>query len=514
MAGTTLKPIDRQAGRDWDSYYESFIADVEAATNETESERKKRISRLEADNRQWCAYYFPKYCYAPSPGFHIRAMNRELSNPEWYEVRLWSRELAKDVVEMMVTIKQVLTKQKRNVLFISNSYDKACDLLKPYKINLESNARIIADYGTQQMAGSWADGDFTTTQGASFLAVGAGQSPRGSRDEEVRPDKIIISDIDTDEDVRNPDVISKRWEWFEKAVFPTRSVSKDTQYIWLGNMIAKDCCVVRASEKADKTDTVNLETKTGESSWPEKNKPEHIARIKAKISTMAYEGEYMNNPLSEGDIFKEMVWGKCPPLSSLPFVVNYSDPSPSNKDKQKKGVSFKSQFLIGYKDGKFYVYHGFLEQAPQATFINWFYDQKKYVGDKTQVYNYIENNSLQDPFYEQVTKPALFEKGKTDGFISISPDDRRKPEKPTRIEGNLEPLNRNGQLILNEDEKNNPHMLRLEEQFKLFTMQLKAPADGPDCIEGGVWIINEKIASIKPDTIKIGRVKHNSKKRF
>jgi len=511
---TIIKPTDRQAARDWDSYYESFIADVEAQTGETDDERKKRMKRLEADNKACCAYYFPKYCYAPSPTFHVAAMNRETLNAEWYEVRMWSRELAKDVVEMMVTLKQTLTGQRKNILFISNSWDKAADLLQPFKLNLEKNARIIADYGIQQMPGSWKDGDFVTTQGASFLAVGAGQSPRGSRNEEVRPDKVIISDIDTDEDVLNPLTIQKRWNWFEKAVFPTRSVSKDTQYIWLGNKIAEDCCVVRAAEMADYVSIVNLETKDGNSSWPEKNKPEHIARIKSKISTKAYQGEYMNNPLSEGDIFTQMTWGKCPPIGSLPFVVNYADPSTSNKDKQKKGTSFKSQFLIGYSNGKFYVYHGFLEQATQATFVNWFWDQKNYVGEKTQVYHYIENNSLQDPFYQQVLKPSIYEKGKESGFISMNEDDRVKPDKAIRIEGNLEPLNRNGQLVLNDDERNNPHMKRLEEQFKLFSMQLKAPADGPDCIEGGWWVVNEKNIRLASDSIKTGRVKHNSKKRF
>ena len=88
----------------------------------------------------------------------------------------------------------------------------------------------------------------------------------------------------------------------------------------------------------------------------------------------------MNNPVTEGKVFKEITWGKCPPLSSLQFVVNYSDPSTSNQDKQKKGVSFKAQFLIGYKDGRFYVYKGFLEQATQATFVDWFYAQRDYVG--------------------------------------------------------------------------------------------------------------------------------------
>jgi len=510
--GNTIKPIDRQAAREWDSYYESFIAQVEAERNESEAEKRKRIKRLEDDPEAWKAYYFPKYCYAPPAPFHKRATTRELNNPEWYEVRVWSRELAKDVVEMMNTLFQALTGVKKNILFISCNEYKAAELLEPYRINLQANERIIADYGIQQMPGSWAYGDFTTTHGVSFLAIGAGQSPRGSRNEDVRPDKVIISDIDTDEDVRNPEIIKKRWEWFEHAVFPTRSVSKAFQVIFLGNLIANDCCIARASRMADKVDTVNLEDKDGNSTWPDKNKPEHIARIKAKISTKAYQAEYMNNPLSEGDIFKELTWGKCPPLNQLPFIINYCDPSTSNKDKQKSGQSFKSQFLIGYKDGKFYIYTGFLDQVNQETFVDWTYAQRDYVAGRTQLYNYIENNSLQDPFYEQVIMPLFNRKGKEKGFINITPDERKKPEKAFRIEGTLEPLNRNGQLIFNIAEKDNPHMKRLEEQFKLFTIQLKAAADGPDAVEGGVQITNEKIATMQPEAVKTWKQPRNQKR--
>ncbi len=35
-------------------------------------------------------------------------------------------------------------------------------------------------------------------------------------------------------------------------------------------------------------------------------------------------------------------------------------------------------------------------------------------------------------------------------------------------------------------------MKRLEEQFLLINRAMKSPADGVDCIEGGVWIINSK----------------------
>ena len=206
-----------------------------------------------------------------------------------------------------------------------------------------------------------------------------------------------------------------------------------------------------------------------------------------------------------------MTWGKCPPLSKLRFAVVYGDPAPSNS--KNKATSYKACFLIGYYDGRFYVYTGRLDHVVNEEFVQWYYDIRDYCGGKTQLYNYIENNKLQDPFYEQVFVPLFNEKGRTMGFIGIIPDTRAKPEKFDRIEGNLEPLNRLGKLVLNIDEKDNPHMKRLEEQFKLVNRSMKSPADGPDCIEGGVWIINQKIGTLSSDSYSIGH-KSINKKRY
>ncbi|MDR2764739.1 MAG: hypothetical protein LBB90_06870 [Tannerella sp.] len=505
-----VKTTDRQAKADWEVFYNNLIASAGADRNETETGRKERIARLESDFEEWKKYYFPKYCYAPAAPFHIKASRRILNNPEWYESRVWARELAKDALCMMETLYQTLTGSKKNILLISNSFDKAVELITPYRIVLEKNERIIADYGARQMPGNWTAGDFTTTQGVSFLAVGAGQSPRGSRKEEVRPDKVIISDIDTDEDVRNEEIIDKRWKWFEKAVFPTRSVSKDFQVIWLGNLIAQDCCVKRAMEKADKVDIVNLEDGAGNSTWPEKNTVEHIQRIKDKISTAAYQAEYVNNPLSEGKVFKEITWGKAPALSKFKFLVHYGDPAPSNRTNQKN--SLKAQYLVGFFDGKYYVLTGFMAHMTNAQFVDCYYAIRDYVAGKSVVYNYIENNSLQDPFYEQVFLPLFDKASKEKGIIGIIPDGRKKTDKYSRIEGRLEPLVRLGKLIFNEVERNNPHMNALEDQFILFCPQMKDPA-GADAIEGAVWKIDEKINELKPDAFHFGeRRPHN--KRF
>ena len=125
---------------------------------------------------------------------------------------------------MMEVLKLALLGEVKNILYISNSYDNAERLLMPLMISLESNPRIINDYGVQQRPGSWESGEFVTVGGCSFRALGAGQSPRGTRNE-ARPDVIVFDDIDTDQDTRNPDIIKKRWEWIEQAVIPTVSIS-------------------------------------------------------------------------------------------------------------------------------------------------------------------------------------------------------------------------------------------------------------------------------------------------
>lgn len=69
-----------------------------------------------------------------------------------------------------------------------------------------------------------------------------------------------------------------------------------------------------------------------------------------------------------------------------------------------------------------------------------------------------------------------------------------------------------GNLILNEDEKGNPHMQRLEEQFKMISPRLPAPADGVDCIEGGFFVANQKLSTLGTDAITFGTRTTNNKR--
>ena len=509
-----MKQIDKNALSDWEKYKEDIARSTPVDYSLSHAEREKHRIYLEAHPLEWIKFFFPNYAKYEFADFQKRGIRRVLAHSEWFEVLSWSRELAKSTITMFIIMFVTLTGKKRNVVLTSNSKDNAIRLLAPYRANLEANGRIMAYYGKQTTLGAWTEDEFITKQGVAFRAIGAGQSPRGSRNEAIRPDVLLVDDFDTDEDTKNPDIITKRWEWWENALYPTRSISEPTLIIFCGNIIAKDCCVARAGEIADHHDIVNIRDKSGKSSWPEKNTEEDIDRVLSKISTKAVQGEYFNNPISEGEVFQNLTYGKVPALSKFKFLVVYGDPAPG-ESKSKRGKSFKAVWLEGMLDGRLYIIKGFLDKATNAEFIDWYVKLLDFVAAKSQVpvYCYMENNKLQDPFFQQVFQPLVRRVRKEQGIqLYIHGDEDKKTEKATRIEANLEPLNREGNMIFNEVEKDNPHMRELDDQFTLFTLTLRYPADGPDCIEGGKRILERKLRELQPATKIPRKVQRNKNK--
>lgn len=491
----------------WDAYRQNVQRETPVPREETKAQQSARVKRLLNDFPAFCQYYFPNYCSAPFAPFHLKFAKKVAQSDVIYIVRAWAREHAKSVVAgLFVPLFEKFNGRLANMLLVSHSYDNACELLMPLMVNLESNQRLLHDFGQQKSWRGWEVGRFITADGHSFRAIGAGQSPRGSRNEEKRPDFILIDDIDTDEESRNETRQQKKWDWIEQALFPTMSISGRKRFVVVGNIIAKKGVVMRASKRADDFETVNILDKKGQPSWSSRYSLSDVNYMLSKISYASGQKEYFNNPISEGAVFTDIKWGKVPPLSQFRFLVAYCDASYKNS----RTNDFKAVPLVGELNGDYYIIKAFLEQTILNKMIGWFYDLKAYVAERTQVYNFVECNGFQDAWYQDVFSPALREIEKSQGTLSVSPDDRDKPDKFSRIEGNLEPLNRRGSLIFNEAEANDPHMMRLAEQFKAIEPSLPAHDDGPDAVEGAVWIINNKLRQLPP--IQVGRIRRSSKK--
>lgn len=488
---------DKKALARWEDFHKGLLKGIDIDDSLSRREIERRRTKLEADPVEWIKFFFPvyaKYDFAP---FHLRAIRRIIDNPEWYEVLSWSRELAKSTVAMFCLIYLALTRRKRFVALASATIDSAKRLLAPFKANFEANPRIRQFYGEQATVGQWTDTEFSCRCGAKFIALGAGSAPRGMRNEAIRPDVLYFDDYDTDEDCRNPATLDKKWDWAEQALYPTRSISEPTLVLWCGNVIAKDCCIIRAGNLANSWDIVNIRDKYGRSSWPQKNSEEQIDRILSKISAKAQQGEYFNNPVAEGKIFKNLPFGKVPPLSRFRFLIGYGDPAYSNS--RSKASSTKALVLVGKLKGVYYVIKAFLGRETNAAFIAWYFEMQRFVGMKVPVYWYMENNKLQDPFFEQVFRPLLRQEcNRRNRQLYIKGDGRKKADKATRIEANLEPIDRDCRWVFNEQERDNPMMQELLNQFRLFELALPYPADGPDAVEGAVTMTDVKTAELEP----------------
>ena len=496
----------------WEAHKKAIMSSTTIDEKEHALTRAKRIKKLEADPEQWFQYYFPEYYSASPASFHLEATKRMLQNKEHYEVRMWSRELAKSTRTMMEVLYLTLVGhqpdvgdlkggieqrlKKRYVLLISNSLDNATRLLMPFKANFEFNKRIIQDYGIQENPGKWQASEFVTTQGVAFRALGVGQSPRGTRNEEARPDILLFDDVDTDADCLNPDIVAKKWRWIEEAAIGTRSVSQPTTILFCGNRIAVDCCIERARCFADEVSLINIRDEEGLSSWPAKNTQTDIDRVLSQKSYAATQKEYFNNPVTEGAVFKEMAYKPALPVAQYSDLICYTDPS------YKAGADYKATVLVGKWQNEYHIIKCFLEQCTSATMIDWHFNIHQLTRPSRCTF-YMEEVFLQDVIRKELNDACMNRKIP----LNVRGDTRSKPDKFTRIETLLEPLNRNGRLYLAEQERYNPHMLRLEEQFLALTAGSHAHDDGPDAVEGAIWLLGERAAVSNDYTITpIGRL--------
>lgn len=509
-----MKQKDKIALQEWEAFHKAFATGGDIDTTLSARDVEQLRQRLEADPIEWMKHVFPGYAKSEFAPFHLKAIKRIIEHDEWYEVLSWARELAKSTIVMMCIIYLVLTRRKRFILLTSATTDAAIRLLTPYRINFASNERLIQLYGHQVKHGAWSEDDFSLRNGARFIALGAGSTPRGARNEEVRPDVILADDFDTDTDVRNPETLRKKWEWFNDALLPTRSISNPLLIVLCGNIIARPCIITFAGALADHWDIVNIRDKQGNSTWPGKNTEEMIDTALAKLPMSTIQKEYYNNPVVEGKIFTNLVYGRIPPLRKFKYIVIYGDPAPGESKKSK--ASYKGVWACGLLDNKLYILKGFLAQGLNRDFIRWYADLIKWVDNKTNVFCYIENNKLQDPFFKQVFIPLSREIAAKEAILlNIKPDTEAKTDKASRIESNLEPLNRDGLLIFNQDEEDNPHMQELRNQFGLFEQHLPYPADGPDCIEGAYRILRHKAKEGTPPThISRQTIRRHNKQRL
>lgn len=475
----------------WNRRVEWILAN-EFVLPDTQEVRDDRKARARRDYQFFVDTYFPHLATKKCGKFHLDAADYLLKHEDTRALFEWARGHAKSshlslLIPLWLKIQQ--PRKLSVMVLVSKSEDMAVRLLSDLQAELQYNQAFIADYGEQVKAGSWTEGEFRTSDGCLFVAMGRGQSPRGLKDRGKRPDYIVIDDIDDDELIRNPRRVGDALEWALTALAGTMAMGRG-RFVMVGNRIGKDSILSRFAERPGiYHTTVNALDKKGLPSWAENYTPDEIKAMREFIGERRFQKEYMNNPINEGAVFqrKHIRYGKVLDLKLYKTLICYTDPSFKNS----ATADYKATVLVGKTPtGEFHVIKAFADQTSVTNMVAWHYLVVDFVDGRVPVLYYMEANFMQD---------LLLDEFKTVGNITghqipIRGDQRKKEDKFARIEA-MSPLFERGLMLLNEREKDSPGMITLVDQLLMFEKGSKTNDDAPDALEGAVWLLSKRSRS-------------------
>jgi len=284
---------------------------------------------------RWALKYLSHYFTDAPAEFHEELL-RDLENPEHRLVaRVAPRGHAKSTCGALAYPLWCICEQKRrNIVIITHEASLATQFVRDIRAELETNERILADYGdlcppalpatpSAQAASKrgrkrgvprrsrpkWSENKFTTATGITVQGKGCGASLRGTRVGAHRPDLIICDDIEKDELVASPEGRQKLERWLTRVVLP--ALAPHGQLVVLGSLIHHDSLLARLRDRR-RFPRWNykvyraLEARPGPDGqyrrvalWPARWPVERLDEERQRIGTLAFEQEYMANPIDD-----------------------------------------------------------------------------------------------------------------------------------------------------------------------------------------------------------------------
>lgn len=153
-----------------------------------------------------------------TPDFH-RTIIEDWHGPEQHFLDMVFRGGAKSTIAEEAILVKILFREFRNGLIVGESADRAQARLHAIRMELENNALINQIFGNL-VGYPWGADQLVTSTGLTIQALGRGQSLRGIKFGDVRPDLLLADDIEGRPDMVSPEARRKVRDWFDFDLLP------------------------------------------------------------------------------------------------------------------------------------------------------------------------------------------------------------------------------------------------------------------------------------------------------
>jgi predicted phage terminase large subunit-like protein len=260
--------------------------------------REQRVARGKADFQWFCRYYLADYFPSEAAAFH-RELS-ELVDTQERVVCAAPREHAKStVVSFAKVIHSICYQLAHFVVIFRDSDDVAQQNTNDIRQELESNERLIEDFGSLYNKRKWAEGEFVTRTQIKVIARGRGSSARGLRYKQWRPDLVIVDDIEDDEGVESRQQRDKLERWFNRVVL--NIIGPGGRMFMVGTVLHHDSLLSRLLKRTDVfvTRIWRAIQDNGKPLWPARWPLSRLEAKRKEIGARAFATEFMNDAANE-----------------------------------------------------------------------------------------------------------------------------------------------------------------------------------------------------------------------
>lgn len=398
----------------------------------------------------------------------------------------------------------VLETLSRFIVYISFAEGHAEDQLDIIKTEIETSAVIHGVWGNLKPpmgAGVWRDGQVDFLSGVHLRAKGRGAQVRGLNVGAVRPDFIILDDVENREAVATEEQRKKTREWLYNDVIPALNIMSETDPIFiLGTLLHAEALLVTVESDPRWTCLKFGTTRRGDpqrgSLWPAT-----IPMIETQFQSaqkvdqlgayyMEYEGQIRNDAIAN---FKSTYfrWGELTKGEPLASAVAL-DPAIS----ERKTADFAAIVAVsmGLRSGQIWVRKAWARRGatPRELVDEYFSTYLWLASEGNSVIAGIEAIAYQAALIH-LMREEMFRKGQYFEIQKVT--HATSVNKETRIRGILQPRYAAGVIT---HEKAFPE---LESQLKDFPLGKK---DIPDALAMAIALLDPYAAAAADPEFDLG----------
>lgn len=183
-----------------------------------EEQREQLIEKLARNPRLAHATFFGHRHPNARPDFHNEIIDLWHSDIPQVLVEAFRGAAKSTLAEEAITIMAAL-RRVRNILILGETFDRAVDRLKAIKHEIENNEFIQELFGSL-IGDTWTESKIVLSNGVCIQAAGQGQSLRGVKHLDARPDMAFGDDLENEESVATPEARNKVSNWLYSVVVP------------------------------------------------------------------------------------------------------------------------------------------------------------------------------------------------------------------------------------------------------------------------------------------------------